>query len=149
MAVGKSILPFLLAVIIIGLVSPAWSDERVDVVVKTVLASQGKNYIDPGLSELARELQSVFRYSSYRLLGQNKMSIRKGETGSSSLPGNRQLKITPLRIKGSRVALRLEITKKGRQIFQTNVRLLNRSSITVGGPEYEGGYLLFNIFSSF
>jgi hypothetical protein len=77
------------------------------------------------------------------------MSLTKNQTGSASLPGGRSLKITPLEIKGNRVALRLEIFKDGRQIFQTKARLLNRSSITVGGPRYQGGYLLFNIFGSF
>ena len=125
------------------------AEPRINIVVKTVLASQGSPFIDPGLSNLTQELQSVFRYSSYRLLGQDSMSLKLNQTGSTSLPGNRLLKITPLSITGKRVALRLVINKKGRQIFETAIQLLNRGRITVGGPKYKGGYLLFNIFSSF
>ncbi len=121
----------------------------INIVVKTVLASQGASFIDPGLSSLTQELQSVFRYSSYRLLGQDRMSLKLNQTGSTTLPGKRLLKITPLRISGNRVALRLAIYKKGRQIFETEIQLLNRGRITVGGPKYQGGYLLFNVFGSF
>jgi hypothetical protein len=140
---------FLSALIVLCAALSARAQDNINIVVKTVLASQGEEYIDPGLKDLAKELQSVFRYSSYRLLGQDKMSLSKGQTGTSSLPGDRSLKITPLSTKGDRVTLKLEIIKGGRQIFQTEARLKNRSSITVGGPKYKGGYLLFNIFGSF
>ncbi len=119
------------------------------IVVKTVLASQVPAFADPGLSDLIRELQSVFRYSSYRLLSQNRMNLGMNETGTASLPENRLMKITPFRITGNRAELRLEIFKENSQIFQTVVQLLNNGSITVGGPTYKEGYLLFNISVSF
>ena len=149
MVLRKIIVLSLWVALLVSHASPAWSAEKIDIVVKIVLASQDKEYIDPSLSDLAKELQSVFRYSSYSLLGQNSMSLAINQTGTATLPGGRSLMITPLEIKGNRVALRLQINKDGRQIFQTNARLLNRSSITVGGPKYQGGYLLFNIFGSF
>ncbi|MFC1885064.1 hypothetical protein ACFL2O_09860 [Thermodesulfobacteriota bacterium] len=145
----KTSVLLLSAFILVCTALPARAQDKISIVVKTVLASQGEEYIDPSLKDLAKELQSVFRYSSYRLLGQDKMSLGKGQTGTASLPGDRSLKITPLSTKGDRVTLKLEIIKGGRQIFQTEARLRNRSSITVGGPKYKGGYLLFNIFGSF
>jgi len=149
MVLRKTIVLSLAAVLLSCIAVPAWPADKINIVVKVVLASQDKEYIDPSLSDLAKELQSVFRYSSYRLLGQDSMSLSLDQTGTASLPGGRSLKITPLETKEDRVTLRLEIIKDGRQIFQTQARLLNRSSITVGGPKYQGGYLLFNIFGSF
>jgi hypothetical protein len=72
-----------------------------------------------------------------------------GETREVSLPGKRILKITPVQVTGNRVELKLVMLKKKQNIFQTVVKLLNKSSLTVGGPEYEDGYLLFNISASF
>ena len=47
----------------------------VNVDVKTVLASQDTRFHDPRLAELIDELQSVFRYTSYRLLSQDRLSL--------------------------------------------------------------------------
>lgn len=145
----KRIILLLLAVLTGGLTEPVRSEPKINIVIKTVLASQGDKFADPRLSDLIRELESVFKYSSYRLLSRNSMNLRMKETGTASLPDDRVLKITLLQIKGNRASLRLEISKKDRQIFQTVVQLLNKGAITVGGPKYKGGYLLFNISNSF
>jgi len=140
---------FLLLVLTGILTGPVWADRPVHIVVETVLASQGSQYLDPRLSNLIEELQSVFRYSSYRLLGQKPMDIRMGQTDMVSLPGDRVLKITPTKVTGNRVELQLVISRNKNQIFQTMIQLLNHGSIIVGGPKYEDGYLLFNISTSF
>jgi hypothetical protein len=140
---------FWLLIVIGMLTGPVWAERPVHIVVETVLASQGSPYLDPRLSNLIEELQSVFRYSSYRLLGQKPLDIRMGETDMVSLPGNRVLKMTPTKVTGNRVELQLVISKNKNQIFQTMIQLLNHGSIIVGGPKYEDGYLLFNISTSF
>ena len=137
-------------IILMGMVAgPVWAQRSVHIVVQTVLASQDSQYLDPRLSDLIQELQSVFRYSSYRLLSQNPMDMRMGETDMVSLPGNRVLKITPTKVTGNRVELQLVISRKRNQIFQTLIQLLNHGSIIVGGPKYKDGFLLFNISTSF
>jgi hypothetical protein len=149
MACRKLNLLFVLFVVAGLLVVSAQAEQNVDIVVKTILASQESNYLDPRLAVLVEELQSVFRYSSYRLLSEDSKSLGMGETGEVSLPGKRLLKITAMQVTGDRVELQLVILKKQKEIFQTVVQLLNQSSLTVGGPEYEDGYLLFNIYTSF
>ena len=140
---------FLLLMLIGVVAGMSWAERNIDIVVKTVLASQDSEYFDPRLSTLIEELQSVFRYSSYRLLSQDPVSLSMKETGVVPLPGNRLLKITPIRVAGNRVELQLVIFKKKKQIFQTVIQLLNHGSIIVGGPKYKNGYLLFNISASF
>jgi hypothetical protein len=135
--------------IVAALSSPAWAAGKVNVAVKTVLASQGSEFIDPELAGLAQELQSLFRYSSYRLLSKDRLSLSVRETGTVSLPGNRVLKITPAGVEGKRVELQLVILKKEKQIFETVIQLLNKGSIIVGGPKHKDGSLLFNISASF
>ena len=142
-------LTFLFIILTGMLAGPVWAERPVHIVVQTVLASQGSQYLDPRLSDLIQELQSVFRYSSYRLLSQDPMDIRMGQTDMVSLPGNRVLKITPTKVTGNRVELQLMISRKKKQIFQTTIQLLNHGSIIVGGPKYKDGFLLFNISTSF
>ena len=140
---------FVLPILTCLLVMPAQANQDVDIVAKTILASQGAEYLDPRLSDLVEELQSVFKYSSYRLLSEDSSNLGMGETREVSLPGKRTLKITPVQVTGDRIELQLGILKKEKNIFQTVVKLLNKSSLTVGGPEYEDGYLLFNVSASF
>ena len=140
---------FLLLIVVGVVAGTSWAERHIDIVVKTVLASQDSEYSDPRLSTLIEELQSVFRYSSYRLLSQDPVGLSMKETGVVPLPGNRLLKITPIRVAGHRVELQLVIFKKKKQIFQTVIQLLNHGSIIVGGPKYKNGYLLFNISASF
>jgi hypothetical protein len=127
----------------------AGAEERISVDVKTVLASQESEYVDPRLSTLTRELRTVFRYSSYRLLKEDHVSLPMKETAQVPLPEERILAITPLGIEGDRMALKLVILKNKKEVFQTVIKLLNHRSLTVGGPKHKGGVLLFNISASF
>lgn len=121
----------------------------VRVEVKTILASQKKDFVDPRLQDLTRELQSVFRYSSYEFVDSKNLNLTEGTTARVNLPENRVLNIVSKGKEGNRVILELEIVKNNSRIFNTVIKLRNNSSITIGGPEYRGGYLLFNIFASF
>jgi len=146
----KKLLLWILPAVLMGWLSgPTWAETRLSIVVKTVLASNDSTHIDPRIPGLTQKLQSVFRYSSYRLLSQDSLDIGMGETGTVSLPGKREMKITPVRIMGNRVELKLLIFKKKRQIIQSTIQILNHGSIVVGGPQHKGGYLLFDIFNSF
>lgn len=125
------------------------ADSTVGIDVKTILASNEGGDIDPRLRDLVRELKSVFRYSSYQLLSRDSLNLRLDRSERISLPGRRMMSITLKGISGRRATLQLEIYKGNSQIFQTVIQLRNESSVTVGGPEYRGGYLLFNIYNSF
>ena len=122
---------------------------NISVEVKTVLASSQGNFLDPQLAQMAQELQSLFRYTSYRLLSRDRLNLQPGQTGKLSLPGNRTLHITYVDIQGRRVGLLLKMFKNQSNVFETNIQLNNRSSIIVGGPRYEEGYLLFNIYTAY
>jgi hypothetical protein len=74
------------------------------------------------------------------------MNLLPGKQGRVVLPGARVLEVVPLGLKGRRIKYKVEIFKQGRSVFTTEILLRNRSSITIGGPEFEKGYLLFNIF---
>ena len=139
----------MLSALLVLLPAAGWAAPAVSIEVKTVLASSGETYLDPQLSEIARELQGLFRYTSYRLLGRDRLTLQPRQTGNVALPGNRRLQITYQGVENRRVELLLKMYKNQSNVFETSIRLNNRSSITVGGPRYEEGYLLFNIYSAF
>jgi hypothetical protein len=127
---------------------PVTAADTIEVVVKTIQASGNSRYTDPRLSSVIEELQSVFRYSSYRLLSENTMTLKRGQTGEVTLPGGRVLSVTPKGTSNGRIALGLRIAKAKKEIFQTRVQLLNRGNIIVGGPKHGTGTLLFRIFAA-
>jgi hypothetical protein len=137
------------AILFFPLFNPSFAISKINITVKTILASQDKAYIDPQLKDIVKELQSVFRYTSYRLLSRDGMQLDMKQTGTVSLPGKRILRITPIRTAANRAQLKVEILKGNQQVFQTTIQLVNRGSMTIGGPQHERGYLLLNISNYF
>jgi hypothetical protein len=123
--------------------------ERCRISVDTILAARNDTVVDPQLKQHIGELQSMFNYTSYRLLGSERLNLSAGQSGMVSLPGNRRLKITPNSISGSRADIELQMMKQKRTVFQTQIQLLNRGSLFVGGPKYKNGNLIFKISSSY
>ncbi len=116
--------------------------------VRVIQAGTGAAHVDPGLGDLTRELQSVFRYTSYRLIQTRNMDLRKKQEGRLPLPGGRNLVITPSGMEGKRITYGIRIDKKNRPVFRTRIALQNNRSITIGGPKAKNGVLLLNISGS-
>ena len=113
--------------------------------VKVIHASTGAEQFDSGLKGIIQELKSVFKYTSYRLLNDQRFILNFNQEGLVNLPGNRTLLILPSDTDGKRIRYQIHIQKNNSPIFQTQVLLKNNSSITIGGPELDSGILLINI----
>ncbi len=113
--------------------------------VRVIHATSGKAHIDPALKDLAHELQSVFKYTAYRLINAKSLNLTINRDGTVPLPGGRNLNLLYKGMQKGRIQLTIRILNEGRQIFTTNVLLRNHGSITIGGPRFKKGYLLFNI----
>lgn len=124
-------------------------DQEVKVVVKTIYASKNKNSIDPKIKDLVKEFNSVVKYSSYELLDQKTLTLTKGQKGIVKIPGGRTIGITSKGINSGRVSLEIEYFKRNNEKLKTNSALPNNRGLTLAGPEYKGGILFFNIFTSF
>jgi hypothetical protein len=62
MGIKKHLTLLSLVVLLCGLAGPVQAGTKVNIIVKTILASQGSRYVDPRLSGLVKELEFVFRY---------------------------------------------------------------------------------------
>jgi hypothetical protein len=127
---------------------PAMAKNRVLTDVKVIHASTTSNTVDSSLKDIIPELKSVFKYTSYRLLNEQRMTLGFKQKGRVTLPGNRTMIVIPADIEGRRIRYRINILKNNRSVFQTQVLLRNNSSITIGGPQFKNGVLLLNIFGS-
>ena len=125
------------------------AQESCRISVDTILAARNDTVVDPQLKRHIGELQSMFNYTSYRLLSSESLNLSVGQSGMVSLPGDRRLKITPQSIHGSRANIALQMMKQKRTVFETQIQLLNRGSLFVGGPTYQNGNLIFKISSAY
>jgi hypothetical protein len=128
--------------------SPAFAKHHILTDVKVIHASAGPKHVDPGLNKIIHELKSVFKYTSYRLLKEQRLNLGFTEKGRVTLPGKRTLVVIPTNMEGKRIRYQIHIQKNKHLVFQTRVLLKNNSSITIGGPQFNNGILLFNISGS-
>ena len=157
MALRAIALFLMLAPIAIGASGPAFSQERTGVLVRVVLASSAERGFDPALSNIHRQLSSLFGYSSYRLIDQQSFNLAFGEQGFMSLPGSRPgpripgfrgrftpgvrgraLEVTPL----ARVGDFIEMRVRMEGVLDTRFRIRRGGTILIGGPSFGPGVLI-------
>ena len=125
--------------------TPAFCKDYVLTNIKVIHASTGKNYLDPSLKQIIPELESIFRYTSYKLLKTQSLNQRLNREDKINLPGKRSLVITPLDSDKKKIRYQINILKNQHSVFHTVILLKNNRSITIGGPKFKNGNLLFNI----
>lgn len=129
-------------------IQPVSADSTVSTDIKIIHASTGSNQIDPGLNAIIGELESVFKYTSYRLMKDEHLNLKFGQSGQVSLPDSRTLEVIASNTDGKRIQYQILIRESDHIIFKTQIALKNGSSITIGGPGFNNGTLLFNIAGS-
>jgi hypothetical protein len=126
--------------------APGPAESQVLTDIKVIHASTGgAERFDPGLKNIIHELKSVFKYTSYQLLEDQRFKLNFNQEGRVDLPGNRVLLILPSDTDGKRIRYQINIQKNNHSIFQTQVMLKSNNSITIGGPDLDNGVLLINI----
>jgi hypothetical protein len=117
--------------------------------VEAILAARQGAFVDPQLIHHIDALQSLFNFTSYRLLSSDHVDLALGRSKTLTLPGNRRLQITLENIRGGRADLALQMMKERLTVFHTRIQLLNKGSLFIGGPEYNTGNLIFRISGTY
>jgi hypothetical protein len=120
-------------------------DTQVAIDVGVVVASQDGPTMDPELSSIRNQLQSMFNYSSYRMIDRLKRTLSVNETGEFGLPGGRSMRVTPVPAKGNKVRLAVQIMEGERNLLTTTLGLSRGGMVIVGGPSYRKGVLILII----
>ncbi|WDP89648.1 MAG: hypothetical protein HUN04_07910 [Desulfobacter sp.] len=124
---------------------PALAGSTYHTRVRVIQAGQGPSHVDPGIRNVVREIQPVFKYTRFKLIKEKTMVLSQGRKGQMSLPGRRNLTIVPQGMSGNRIQYSIRINAKGKQVFRTGVALKNNGSVTIGGPRVSKGILLLDI----
>jgi len=135
---------FLLLLALLAAV-PSEAADTVTVDVGAVYASNEGTSIDPALGTIREKLQSMFNYSSYRMLDRKRRSLSVGETGEFELPDRRSMRATPLPARGEKVRLSIQISEGPRNLLTTTLGLRRGGMVLVGGPPHQSGVLILII----
>jgi len=134
-----------IALFLIAQIAVASPDAPVAIDVGVVVASNEGTTMDPALSSIRNQLQSMFNYSSYRMVDRLKRTLSVSETGDFGLPGNRSMRATPVPAKGNKVRLAVQIMEGERNLLTTTLGLSRGGMVIVGGPSYQKGVLILII----
>lgn len=118
----------------------------VGVSVGTVLATDGgQQEFDSRLIAMKPQFDSLFRYSSYRLMKQERRTLDWGQGASFDIPGGRYLVIAPKELRDSKVSMQVMLLEGGRPLVDTSVALRDRGVLLLGGPKQQEGVLIIVI----
>lgn len=125
-------------VILILLSSPffgAVAFAQVQVRVRAMEASNVGSGFDASLRDLHDQLGSLFSFSSYRILKDENVNLSLNQSVSLPIPSDRSLELTLINQQRVAAEVRVKISREGRDLLTTLVRLAPGRSVSIGGPK--------------
>jgi hypothetical protein len=117
----------------------------VEIRIGAIVASQTGNAFDHRLASLRRSFDSLFQYSSYRLIREERRRVKWRREAEFHLPGGRYLVVMPRDLKDGRVGLHMMLLERSRALVNTSLSIRDHGTFLVGGPSYKDGVLIIAI----
>ena len=133
------------AACVVALEAKAEESGGVEVRIGAVVASNAGQVFDQRLASLRRQFDSLFQYTSYRLIKEERRMVSWGRQAGFDLPGGRYLLVIPRECKDNRVSRKLILVEGSRPLFDTVLGLRNQGTFLVGGPRHQEGRLIIAI----
>ncbi len=113
--------------------------------VDEVIAADTGEGIDERLLPMGLRLQSIFRYTTYRLVSSQVGRTECGSAAAFTLPGGWIVHVEPNAVRDNMIAMELMLFQGARPMMTTDLRLRNHGMLIVGGPRYQQGMLIIPI----
>jgi hypothetical protein len=117
----------------------------VEVRIGAVLASNSGQEFDQRLASLHSQFNTLFPYSSYRLVKEERHQVPWGGKVGFDIPGGRYVLVVPKEFKNERVSMKVMVIEGARPIVDTTLSLRNHATFLVGGPRQAEGVLILSI----
>ena len=115
---------------------------NVEIRIGAVLASNSGKEFDQRLASLHRQFDTLFPYSSYRLVKEERQQVPWGAKVGFDIPGGRYVLVVPKEFKNDRVLMKVMVIEGSRPIVDTALSLRNHATFLVGGPRQHEGVLI-------
>ena len=113
--------------------------------VDEVLAADTGEGIDMRLLPMGGRLESLFRYTTYRLISRQMGRTECGRTAAFTLPGGWIVHVAPSAVRDDMIAMELMLFNGAHPMMTTDVRMRNHGMLIIGGPRYRQGMLIIPI----
>lgn len=113
--------------------------------VDEVIAADTGEGIDQRLLPMGLRLESLFHYTTYRLVSHQVGRTECGDQIAFTLPGGWIVHVEPSAVRDNMIAMELMLFQGARPMMTTDVRLRNHGTLIVGGPRYQQGMLIIPI----
>jgi len=113
--------------------------------VDEVIAADTGEGMDQRLLTMGLRLESLFHYTTYRLISHQISRTECGRTVAFTLPGGWIVHVEPSAVRDNMIAMELMLFQGARPMMTTDVRLRNHGMLIVGGPRYQQGMLIIPI----
>ncbi len=140
----------LIVFFIFFILSLSVASAQVQVQLKVIRASNVGQNIDPSLKELHNELKTLFSFTSYRLLRDEKLSLSLNQPASiSAREGKIIMETTLVGLHKNVAELRIKVNREGTDILNTQVRLSPKRTVLIGGPKLREGVIIYAFYGHF
>ncbi len=113
--------------------------------VDEVIAADTGEGIDQRLLPMGLRLESLFRYTTYRLVSHQVGRAECGRTAAFTLPGGWIVHVEPNAVRDNMIAMELMLFEGARPMMVTDIRMRNHGMLIIGGPHYQQGMLIIPI----
>jgi RNA polymerase sigma-70 factor, ECF subfamily len=103
---------------------------------------------DPRLEAFLPRLRQLFRYREYASLERYLAEVMVGATQRWSVPGDRQLEVTPEGVSAGTVRLRVRLQRGNTSEVATNIQAARGNPAVIGGPRYADGVLIIIVWAN-
>ena len=145
----KKLTPLLVFVFILFLALPSMTPAQVQTRVRVIEASNVGSVIDPSLRDLHGQLGSLFRYTSYRLLRDERINLSLNQPASVPVHQGISIEITQVGLQANMAELRVRIKRDGADLLNTQVRLSPGRTVLIGGPKHGEGVVILALSANF
>lgn len=127
-------------------VAPAGAHHVVMLRVDEIIAADTNEGMDKRLMPLGIRLESLFPFTTYRLVSRQVRRTECGRMIAFTLPGGWILHVRPNSVdKQNMIAMQLLLFQGSRPMMTTDLKLRNHGMLIWGGPHYQQGMLIIPI----
>lgn len=140
---------FLLFLTLLFFAIPTSTSAQIQTRLRVIEASNIGSSIDPSLKDLHDQLGSLFKYTSYRLLRDDRLSLSPNQPASIPMHEGRSIEITQVGLQPNMAELRVRIRRDGTDLLNTQVRLSPGRTVLIGGPKHREGVAILALSANF
>jgi len=140
---------FLISVFVLFFVLPSVASAQLQTRLRVIEASNVGNHIDPSIKDLHGQLGSLFRYTSYRLLKDETLSLAPGRPVTVPVHEGRSIEITQVALQANMAEVRVKIRRDRTELLNTQVRLSPGRTVLIGGPKHGEGVAILALSANF